>query len=234
MSDIGKHILKYRKARGLSQDDLAERLYVARQTVSSWETGRTMPDIAMLTRIAEAVGVGIEQLIYGKAAETAPRDVSRYRKAALVTAALLVLAVTAMLLIKPYIGYSFERYDLLSILQINPKIVHTAQTFHLWAELLYMSLLRPLGYMLGAACFLSLISLRADLTIRRSGVRCCLLCVSAALLLLFAYFVMVVYSVLPGGRWAHIAWLLTAFNPYIFVLPGAGLFFGLNRREVAK
>jgi len=49
MSDIGRHIVKYRKAKGLSQEALGEQLHVTRQTISSWENERTLPDIQMLS-----------------------------------------------------------------------------------------------------------------------------------------------------------------------------------------
>lgn len=41
-----------RKARGLSQQELADRLHVVRQTVSKWENGLSVPDAGMLVRIA--------------------------------------------------------------------------------------------------------------------------------------------------------------------------------------
>lgn len=37
--ELAEHIKQYRKELGLSQEDLAERIYVSRQSVSNWETG---------------------------------------------------------------------------------------------------------------------------------------------------------------------------------------------------
>lgn len=37
--ELGAHIKEHRKEKGLSQDDLAEKIYVSRQTISNWETG---------------------------------------------------------------------------------------------------------------------------------------------------------------------------------------------------
>lgn len=39
MSNIGKNISKYRREKGMTQDQLAEKLHVTRQAVSNWETG---------------------------------------------------------------------------------------------------------------------------------------------------------------------------------------------------
>ena len=43
--EIGKQILEFRKKLNLSQEQLAEKLGVARQTISKWELGETFPDI---------------------------------------------------------------------------------------------------------------------------------------------------------------------------------------------
>ena len=51
MRDIGKNIRALRTRRGLSQDQLAEALHVTRQTVSNYETGRSRPDVEMLTAL---------------------------------------------------------------------------------------------------------------------------------------------------------------------------------------
>ncbi len=64
MSTIGKNIKKKRNEKGITQDQLAEKLHVTRQTVSSWEMGRTEPDVDTLTRLAEALKVSVEDLIY--------------------------------------------------------------------------------------------------------------------------------------------------------------------------
>ena len=62
---IGKHIKKYREAKNETQESLAEKLNVTRQAISSWENEKTQPDIEMLNKIAEQLGVTVEELIYG-------------------------------------------------------------------------------------------------------------------------------------------------------------------------
>ena len=66
MSAISKNLKKFRNEKNITQEDLANEINVTRQTISSWETGRTQPDIEMLESISEVLGVGIEELIYGK------------------------------------------------------------------------------------------------------------------------------------------------------------------------
>ena len=57
MRDIGKNIKAFREWKCLTQDQLAEKLFVTRQTVSNYETGRSRPDIEMLTKIADVLDV---------------------------------------------------------------------------------------------------------------------------------------------------------------------------------
>ena len=63
---VGKNIIKYRKAKGMTQQSLAEALCVTRQAVSQWETGKTEPDIETLNRLSEILEVSVEELIYGE------------------------------------------------------------------------------------------------------------------------------------------------------------------------
>ena len=56
-------IRKLRRAKGLSQEDLAVRLHVVRQTVSKWENGRSVPDADVLIRMAEVLDVSVSELL---------------------------------------------------------------------------------------------------------------------------------------------------------------------------
>lgn len=61
-------IFRERKKAGLSQEALAEQLHVTRQTISNWESGRSLPDIESLKALAQALNVPIERLIYDQQA----------------------------------------------------------------------------------------------------------------------------------------------------------------------
>ena len=65
MNIVSSSIKKLREERGMTQDELAEKLNVTRQAVSNWETGKTQPDIETLTRLAEIFDVSVERIIYG-------------------------------------------------------------------------------------------------------------------------------------------------------------------------
>ena len=70
MAKISKSIKKLRQEKGLTQEAFAERLNLTRQAVSSWETGRTQPDVEMLGIISKEFSVSIEELIYGEKRNT--------------------------------------------------------------------------------------------------------------------------------------------------------------------
>lgn len=65
MASVGKHIRQIRLARHLTQEQLAEQLFVTRQTVSAWETNKAQPDLETLEHIAAALGVEVTEIIYG-------------------------------------------------------------------------------------------------------------------------------------------------------------------------
>ncbi len=60
---LNEKIIYYRKKNGLSQEELAGKLLVSRQTVSQWETGQTLPTVDNLIRLREIFGVTMDELI---------------------------------------------------------------------------------------------------------------------------------------------------------------------------
>lgn len=62
---VGKNIKLFREQKNITQSELAEKLNVTRQAVSNWENEKTEPDIDTLHKIASALDVPIEQIIYG-------------------------------------------------------------------------------------------------------------------------------------------------------------------------
>ena len=60
---LGENIKTLRTQKGYSQEALAEKLHVVRQTVSKWEKGLSVPDAEMLTRLADALEVSVSELL---------------------------------------------------------------------------------------------------------------------------------------------------------------------------
>ena len=63
---FGSFVTELRRERGLTQKQLAEKLYVSNKAVSKWETGLGMPDISMLEPLAESLGVSVSELLRGE------------------------------------------------------------------------------------------------------------------------------------------------------------------------
>ncbi|WP_270943263.1 helix-turn-helix domain-containing protein [Romboutsia lituseburensis] len=63
--EIGKQIKKYRKEIKLSQDELSEKIFVSRQTVSNWENNKNYPDVKSLLLLSSLFNVSLDILIKG-------------------------------------------------------------------------------------------------------------------------------------------------------------------------
>ena len=63
--ELGKQIKKYRQEAQLSQEELAERIYVSRQTISNWENDKSYPDVNSLVLLSETFQVSLDNLIKG-------------------------------------------------------------------------------------------------------------------------------------------------------------------------
>lgn len=67
--DFGKKLQELRKKNNYSQEELAELIGVARQTISKWELGETSPDLKQATILSKTLNVSIEELINNKVKE---------------------------------------------------------------------------------------------------------------------------------------------------------------------
>ena len=95
--NIGRIIAEQRRAAGWTQTQLAEKLAVTRQTVSSWERGNSYPDVMMLESLAAALETDVNSLIYparsaeGRAAKSQPLGMGFVVKSLFVYILLLIL-----------------------------------------------------------------------------------------------------------------------------------------------
>ena len=60
---LGNSLYNSRKKKGLSQEEVAEKLGVSRQTISKWETEETVPDIYQAKKLAKIYGLSLDELI---------------------------------------------------------------------------------------------------------------------------------------------------------------------------
>ena len=61
--DIGERLKTYRKHNGLTQEQVAEKIYVSRATISSWETNRTFPDIEKIIYLSDLYDISLDKLL---------------------------------------------------------------------------------------------------------------------------------------------------------------------------
>ena len=74
--DTGKFIASCRKEKGLTQAQLAEKLNITDRAVSKWETGKCMPDYAIVKNLCEELHISVSELMDGE--ETANKSIRMY------------------------------------------------------------------------------------------------------------------------------------------------------------
>ena len=77
---IGRRIADTRWKRGLSQEALAERLHVSRQTISNWERGKTLVDVQSLSAMADELESPLSELLGEEQLHAARQDVEAVRR----------------------------------------------------------------------------------------------------------------------------------------------------------
>ena len=65
-STIGSYIAQKRRAKNLTQEQLAEKLGVSNKTISKWENGKCMPDYSIIQKLCDALGVTLPELMDGE------------------------------------------------------------------------------------------------------------------------------------------------------------------------
>ena len=68
--NIGAFIMKKRKERNLTQEQLAELLHVSNKTISKWETGKCMPDYSIIELLCNELDITVSELLGGKEVNT--------------------------------------------------------------------------------------------------------------------------------------------------------------------
>ncbi len=69
MTVFSEQLKKLRQEKKLSQDALAEQLFISRQAISKWENGDASPDLDNLIKISEIFEVSLDELVLGKSPE---------------------------------------------------------------------------------------------------------------------------------------------------------------------
>lgn len=99
--ELGGQIKKYRTKANLSQEELANRVYVSRQTISNWENAKSYPDVNSLVLLSEIFQISLDKLIKGDIdimkEKIKEEEVTRLRRYGIIYTILLVaIAVSAV------------------------------------------------------------------------------------------------------------------------------------------
>ena len=74
--EIGNFIARKRKEKNFTQEGLAEKLGVSNKTISKWETGKSMPDYAVIQNLCNELGISVSELMDAK--ENVPDSIRPY------------------------------------------------------------------------------------------------------------------------------------------------------------
>lgn len=109
--DIGKKILNLRKEKHFSQEDLAEKINVTRQTISKWELGETSPDLKQASKIANIFNVTLDELIGNNTKDVLMRKVSNTERLTGIIIKILkwlgILIIIFIIVISSWFIYSY-------------------------------------------------------------------------------------------------------------------------------
>ena len=139
--NLGKKIAELRKKNNLSQEELAEKVGVARQTISKWETGDTTPDINQVKIISKIFNISIDELVDNDINNVIVEKVSNTEKLAGITIKILkvfgimiIVFITLILLFVIIFMFDMTRkdYDIVGRTKIscqldNEKYVYEAE-----------------------------------------------------------------------------------------------------------
>ena len=105
---LGANIAKYRKEKGLTQDKLAELLYISDKTVSKWETGKSGPDILIISDLADVLGVEVDDLLRGTSKKNKDRCVSKWLNIIFICIFLFVVCLLMYVKFNSWNVYDFK------------------------------------------------------------------------------------------------------------------------------
>lgn len=108
--EIGNQIKKYRAELKLSQEELAERVYVSRQTISNWENEKNYPDIHSLLLLSSVFGISLDELIKGDVEimkrEIKQEDVKNFNSLSNIFAVLFIASAILPIPLVKFLGWA--------------------------------------------------------------------------------------------------------------------------------
>ena len=108
MMELGKRLKEYRNQSGMTQDELAERLYITRQTISNWENDKSYPDIHSLLMLGDLFNVSLDTLVKGDIEIMKEKidqaDIRSFKRDSNIFAVLLLTSMVSLIPLYRWIG----------------------------------------------------------------------------------------------------------------------------------
>ena len=107
--EFHSQIKKYRTIMNLSQEELAEKVYVTRQTISNWENNKNYPDIHSLLLLSSLFNISLDQLIKGDInimrEEINKAELQKFNRYGSIFTLLMVLSIVSAVPLAVFLGY---------------------------------------------------------------------------------------------------------------------------------
>ena len=112
--EIEKKLKDVRMQAGLTQEQVAEKIMVSRQTVSNWENGKSLPDIVSIMNLSDLYQISIDELLKGdkRMKEKMEKDanIAKANKRVILTTAIITLVVGIIYSISIFVGGAFYEF----------------------------------------------------------------------------------------------------------------------------
>jgi len=142
--EIGNQIKKYRSELGLSQEELADKIFVTRQTISNWENEKNYPDIKSLVMLSSLFGISLDSLVKGDLEEMKKQikesDVREFHRQGTIMAIFMVLMMLSPIpLVRLFHWIGFAIWGVLAVIGIvyafGTERWKKQQDIHTWKEI---------------------------------------------------------------------------------------------------
>ena len=142
--EIGNQIKKYRNELGLSQEELADKIFVTRQTISNWENEKNYPDIKSLVMLSSLFGISLDSLVKGDLEEMKKQikesDIQEFHRQGTIMAIFMVLMMLSPIpLVRLFHWIGFAIWGVLAVIGIvyafGTERWKKQQDIHTWKEI---------------------------------------------------------------------------------------------------
>ena len=112
--EIEKKLKEARTNAGLTQEQVAEKIMVSRQTISNWENGKSLPDIVSILNLSDLYQISLDELLKGdkRMKEKMEKDanIAKANKRVILTTAIITLVVGIIYSISIFVGGAFYEF----------------------------------------------------------------------------------------------------------------------------